>query len=447
MKRLVMVFALLALVACVSESNFPNPTGKGTIRAINAIPASPQVGFRIEERPGLLGNLFYRDASAGQRFDDFSYIFNFEVVFFGDRTPTRVASPTLKVEADKDYTFVLTGDIASPTVTVWEGDERNWEGSETVFQVRFAHTAATLADIDVYFAADGTVPAIGEERGTLSFGEILPPIDIEAADLVLSVTPAGDPSTILFQSGVNTYVAQSAFIIPFFDSDERDTGLFVARVINSQGNSTPIPDITALPTVRFIQTAIDLANADVYDDDILTSLLLSDHGFGDVTNDIQFPTGTTNLTYTTVGDTSAILFESGIAAVTGIHFNFVVLGTQGSLVSQTLVPDRQSVSIFAKLRPYHAAQNHNSLDFYVVDAGMPLDQELPALNGMVYSLPSPTLAYDIGSYDMYVTLPGDKTIVAGPVQIDVVLGDVVEVIIFDTVDPATAEIRVLPNQP
>ncbi len=446
MKRLVLVFALLALVACVSESNFPNPTGKGTIRAINAIPASQQVGFRIEEMSGLLGNLFYRDASAGQRFDDFSYIFNFEVSFFGDITTTRIASPTLKVDANKDYTFVLTGDIASPTVTVWEGDERNWEGSETVFEVRFAHTAATLGDIDVYFAADGIVPAIGEERGTLSFGEILPPIDFEAADLVLSVTPAGDPSTILFQSSVNTYVAQSAMIIPFFDGDERDTGLLVARVINAQGNTVPIPDITALPTVRFIQTVIDLANADVYDDEMLTSLLLSDHAFGDVTNDIQFPTGTTNLTYTTVGDTSAILFDSGITAVAGLHFNFVVLGTQGSLVSQALIPDRQSISTLAKLRPYHAAQNHNSLDFYVVDAGIPLDEESPALRSIAYSLPSPTLGYVTGSYDMYVTLPGDKTIVAGPVQIDVVFGDVVEVFIFDTVDPATAEIRILPNQ-
>ncbi len=444
MKRLVLVFALLALVACVSESNFPNPTGKGTIRAINAITASPQVGFRIEEQP--LGNIFFREATASQRFDDFSYIFNFEVLFFGDSSFTRVASPTLKVEANKDYTFLLTGDITSPTVTVWVADERDWEGSETVFQVRFAHTAATLGDIDVYLAADGIVPAIGEERGTLSLGEVLPPIDIEAANLVLTVTPAGDPATILFQSGENTYVAQSELIIPFFDSDERDTGLFVARAISSGGTSTPIVDVTALPTVRFIQTAIDLANSDVYDDEMLTSLLLSDHAFGDVTNDIQIAAGVTNFTYTTVGDTSAILFESGISAVAGIHFNFVVVGAQGTFVSQSLVPNRQSISIFAKVRPYHAARNHNLLDFYVVDAGVPLDEETPVLR-LVYTLPSPTSAYDTGSYDMYVTLPGDKTIVAGPVQIDVVRGDVVEVFIFDTVDPATAEIRILPNQP
>ena len=48
MKRLVLVFALLAVVAaCTSDSNLPNPTGKGTIRALNAIIGSPDIAFRI----------------------------------------------------------------------------------------------------------------------------------------------------------------------------------------------------------------------------------------------------------------------------------------------------------------------------------------------------------------------------------------------------------------
>ena len=63
--------------------------------------------------------------------------------------------------------------------------------------------------------------------------------------------------------------------------------------------------------------------------------------------------------------------------------------------------------------------------------GVLIDEELPSLNNMTYLLPSPTLAYDTGSYDMYVTIAGEKTILAGPMQIDVVLGDVVEIILVD----------------
>ena len=445
MKRLVLVFALLAFVAaCTSDSNLPNPTGKGTIRALNAIIGSPDIAFRIEET--FLGRISYKGSTNGDRYDDFEYTFNFEVTIVGDSAATRIASVNLKVDADRDYTCVLSGDLMNPTVTIWEEGERIFDDTETVFEARFAHTAATLGDVDIYFAVDGTVPAIGEERGSLSFGEILPAIDLEAGDYVLTVTRAGDPLDILYQSGIATYTQQSALIISLLDGDELNTAEFVARGFGALG-SLSLPDVTALPTIRFIQASLDLANADVYDDEMLTSLVLSDHAFLDATNDIQLPVGTTLYSYTTVADTSAVLFESGIVTAADGHFNFLVIGEQGARFAQTFIPDRRSVSTFAKVRPYHAALQNNNLDFYVVDAGVPIDDESPVLSNMTYSLASPSLAFDTGSYDMYVTVVGEKTIVAGPLQIDVVLGDVVEVIIVDTVDPATADFLILPTQP
>ena len=445
MKRLVLVFALLAVVAsCTGDSQFPNVTGKGTIRAINAIIGSPGIGFRIEER--FLANVDYQGSSRGDRFDDLDFVFNFEVAFLGDTNPTRIASVNLKVDADRDYTFVLSGDIINPTVTIWQGDERSFDDTATVFETRFAHTAATMGDIDVYFAVDGTVPAIGEQRGSLSFGDILPPIDIAAGDYVITVTRAGDPLDILYQSGIITYLQQTALIVTFFDGDELNTAQFTARAFTAAGAALTLPDVTALPTIRFIQASFDLPNADVYDDEMLTSLVLNDHAFGDATGDIQLPIGTTSYTYTTVNDTSAVLFESGIVTAADNHFNFLVIGEQGARFATTFVPDRRSISTIAKIRPFHAALNNNALDFYVVDAGVPIDDEFPVLS-MFYSLPSLSLAFDAGSYDLYTTVAGEKTIVAGPLQIDVVLGDIVEVIIVDTVDPATADFLVLPNLP
>ena len=444
MKRLLLVVALLAvLAACSSESNLPTPTGKGTIRGINAIIASPSIAFRIEER--FLGNIDYKDGSNVTRWDDFEYIFNFEVIFVGDLEVTRIASVTLKVDADKDYSLVISGDLMNPTVTIWEGDERSFDETETVFETRFAHTAPAMGDVDLYFAPDGTAPAIGAEIGSLSFGEILPAIDVEAGVYVITVTRAGDPLDILYQSGVATYLAQTALLIPFFDGDEVNTGEFVARGFTTAG-SLLLPDATALPTIRFIQASFDLPNSDVYDDEMLTSLVLNDHAFGEFTDDMQLPIGLTSYTYTTVGDTSAVLFESGILTSADNHFNYLLIGEQGARFAQTYIPDRRSVSTIAKLRLFHAALQNDPLDLYVVDAGASIDDENPT-GRLVYSLNSPTLAVPAGSYDMYVTVADEKTIVAGPVQIDVVLGDVVEIIVVDTVDPALADFLILPTQP
>ena len=443
MKRLLLVFALLAVTACTGESNLPVPTGKSTIRAINTITASPLVSFLIEER--VLGNLSYKGASVGARFDDLEYTFNFDVLFLGDISVTRVASQLQKIDANKDYTFVLTGAIDNPTITTWVGDERTWEGSETVFEVRFAHTAVSLGAIDVYFAPAGTAPAIGEQRGTLNFGEILAPIDIAAGNYVYTVTPSGDPATVLFQTLELAYFAQTAFLMPIYDGDETDTGSPVAQIIAPMIPAFLLPDAMALPTIRFIQASLDLPNSDVYDDAALTDLVLGDHAYGDVTGDMQLAEGLTNYTYTTVGNTSGILFEGAIIANLGTHHNFIVLGEQGDRVALVLVPDRRSVSSTARISAFPAALNHLTMDFYVVDADTSIDDTLPRLNRIIFAQTLPTISFIAGSYDLYLTTPGEKTVIAGPVRLDLALGDVAELIFFDTVDPATAEIRILPN--
>ena len=74
--------AALVLAACTSDSQLPSPTGKGGVRGINAIPGSPVVTFRIEERS--LGNLNYKNSSTPTLYDDFEYNFNFDIINPGE---------------------------------------------------------------------------------------------------------------------------------------------------------------------------------------------------------------------------------------------------------------------------------------------------------------------------------------------------------------------------
>jgi hypothetical protein len=93
MKRILLLLAgigTLLLGACTNDSALPNPTGKGAIRAINAIKGSPEVAFLIEER--TLGGIGYKESSAPAEYDDFSYNFNFDIVYPGERSTTRVAT-------------------------------------------------------------------------------------------------------------------------------------------------------------------------------------------------------------------------------------------------------------------------------------------------------------------------------------------------------------------
>ncbi|NNC78472.1 MAG: DUF4397 domain-containing protein [Woeseiaceae bacterium] len=445
MKKLFLVFTLFALAACAEDSSFPTPTGKGTIRALNAIPGSPGIEFNIEQR--FLGTVNHREATTGTAFDDFEYEFNFFAFFLTDNETRQIASQRLKVDANVDYTLVLTGDIDSPDIAIWAETERDFDGSETAFSARFAHTAPSVGAVDIYLAADGVAPVLGEERGTLNFGETLPPADVAEGEYVMTVTTAGDPADILYQSTPTTYVPLATLIFAIFDTDNQDTGQLVARLINSGGTTAALPDATAPVSIRFYQASQDLANADVYDDEMIMNQILQDHAYLDVTDDIEYAAGTLPLTYTTVGDTSAILFESGITTVAGFRYSFVVIGREGERFGQVIVPDRRSISTLAKIRPYHAAFNNVEVDVYVVPTGTVIDEVDPNLPDVVYSLLSPSIGVADGSYDIYLTLPDEKTIISGPLNVTVALGDVVELLFYDAVDPAVIDMRIIPPSP
>ena len=110
--------AALLLAACTGESQLPEATGKGIVRAINAISTSPDIVFRIEER--TIASLSYKVASSGARYDDLEYTFNFDADLGGEAGLTRIASFPLDVIKDTSYTFVVSGSLAAPDITLWE---------------------------------------------------------------------------------------------------------------------------------------------------------------------------------------------------------------------------------------------------------------------------------------------------------------------------------------
>lgn len=432
----------LATAGCTNDSSRPNPSGKGTVRAFNAIKGSPNITFRIEERS--LEALSYKGASPATSWDDFQYTFNFDTFILGEDELRRIASVPQKVDVGRDYTFVLTGALTSPTVTVWEADEREFDSADTVFEARFANLSAALGDVDVYFAAEGTAPVLGEQIGTLGFAEVLPPMDIESGDYVLTLTTTGDPADVLYQSGTIEYSSQSSTFIVAFEGDESDPAPTVIRRVASTGGVSSLPDTRFPSTVRFIHASIDLPASDIYDDEMLMNLVLSNHDFGDISAPIEAAVDTNSYTYTAVGNSSATQFEGTALVSAGTKYHFAVHGEDMAQGSAFYVPNLRSVSTIAQLQVVQLAVAHDALDFYVVDAGLPIDDESAQVQLLVYPFASSIFSLEAGSYDLYATVRGETDVVAGPLQLDVALGDVTEVIIFDTVDPATAEMRVTP---
>jgi hypothetical protein len=428
--------AAIAIAGCAKESSLPNPTGEATLRAINAIPASPDISFLIEER--LIESVAFKTTSSSSTWDDLDYTFNFQVLLAGDTVATRVASQFIDVVADTDYTMLISGALEAPDITVWETAFREWTGDETAYEIRFANGSPSIGEIDVYLLDPETLPAGGTEIGTVSLAEITPAQDFESAEKIIVFTPAGDDSTILYQSQPITPLAASSYIVAVFDGDENDTTPYAVRLINTQTNTTgSLVDANAGSQARFFHGSINAGDADIYLDDPLTVPVVAGHTFRDVTGFIDLPsTGALPLTYTAAGNIGAIIVEADPFFAAGARYNLYLSRSQeGEDVAAAVFLDRRSVSTRARISITHLAADHPVVDIYIVPAGELIDERIPTLPSLQPQSTPFFFPLSPDDYDVYLTVEDEKTVLTGPEPLTLQLGDVVEAVIYDTVDP------------
>ncbi|MDH3490661.1 MAG: DUF4397 domain-containing protein [Gammaproteobacteria bacterium] len=448
MKRILVLLscaAALLLGACGKDSTLPAATGKASIRAINAIKTSPEFSFLIEERN--IGSATYAAATTSASYDDLDYTFNIEVFYAGETAFRRIASQFIDFEANKDYTLLVSGSLASPTLTLWVGDERTFDAADTVFEAKFAHASASLGALDFYFADPTVSPALGNQVATLSFGEISAPADFEAGDFVLTITTANDPSDVVYVSEATAIVAQGAFTFIPFEGSARNTAPVIVRAFNTAGDIISLPDPRFPSTIQFINASMDLGTSDIYDDELLTSLLVANHAYLDVSAQLGIPADANTFYYTPAGDTTAVTLETTLTTFNGNRYRLVVSGAAGALTGTSIVPDLRPVETHAKLLPFQVSNNFDFVDVYAVAADTSVDDANPVQFGLSPRLLTSTVPLAAGSYDIYITESLEKVVLAGPYRIDVALGDIIDMIIVDTIDPAVLDVLFLSGGP
>ncbi|MEJ2256501.1 MAG: DUF4397 domain-containing protein [Woeseiaceae bacterium] len=444
MKRILTLLAgagALFLAACSGETNLPDPTGEGGVRAINAIPGSPSVTFLIEERS--LGSVGYKDSSTPALYDNFEYNFNFDISLPAQAERERIASVPLQVEADREHVFVLTGDLAAPTVTIWTADLREWNETDTAFEARFAHLAESLGSVDVYlYDNDGPAPVQGEQVGSLDYGEVMDPVDFEDGVYRALITAAGDIDTVYHSSIAVILNAQSSYLISLFDGNENETSPYMLQSMSTAGQSQSMPDPAYPPTIRFVHGARTLQNVDIYADESLTDRVVADLGLGEATPDIV--TGTDDATWymTPAGSTATVLFEQPVPGARWSTPTMLYLtGDTDDWSGVNLFQDRASTSTVAKVSLFHSAVNVDAIDLYFLERGETLtDESRPNISRANYGVPSATAALAAGSYDLYVREYATTTQIGGPYELDIELGDVVNLLGIDAVNPGEIDI-------
>lgn len=435
------ILAVATFAGGCTESSRPVPTGKGSVRGIHAIVDAPEVDFLIEERG--IGGINYKQATGFSEYDDLEYTFNFDRPPFVDQPGVRLASQFIDFQADTEYTLILTGSTANPAIMSWEAPERDWEGTETVFDLDFVHLSPLLGQVDVYFALTGTVPADGNQVATLQNGERIPYREFPAGDYEIIVTPPNDPDTILFQSSSLTASGANRVTLALYDVDPSITATVAVALINSNGTSTTLGDVNHPPQLRLMHTRFGGDNVDVYFDSDFDNVIFPDVEFGELSPYADLPGPTPLTTLTDVGDSTSTVFESEVGPPANSRVTLLFGGPDNSLIFKSLTDAARPLSAFPLARITSMVTNIDSVDIYVLEPGTPIDDEVnPAVFGIVGAVDTGYLPMENGMRELTVTLNFEKTAISEPLIVDVSEGDILDMVILDTADPAAVELRI-----
>jgi hypothetical protein len=249
-------------------------------------------------------------------------------------------------------------------------------------------------------------------------------------------------NTVYYTSRESTLLPRFAHVITIYEGDENDTAPVLVRSMTSVGNALTLVDANYPSQTRFVHGASTLPIVDIYDDDMLTSLVYAGLDFRGTTAYFDAPTEGAVYYFTPASSTAAILFEQAVLAPSPGSFAHVyVIGDTDAWSGVRFTPAKAPTSTSARIRFFHAALNHDRFDAYVMDRDVLVtEDDVPILRNAAYGILAPIVNIPAGDVDIYLTVAGDQTLIAGPFQFDATLGSSIELLVVDTVDPATAEI-------
>ena len=402
-----LMLACVVLAACESEGGRVRPPSTN-VSVIHVAGSFGNLEFRRVER--LEGTLSYRSSQAFS-WDSGPYTFNIDATIPGLNTPIRLYTFTADLTEGNDYSIVLTEANGWLHELILEAPQA--ELSETDAEIIIVNTAAGLETaVDVYIEPPGAVLAAATPRGSVDFLESLPAAAIAPGEYELSLTQAGNPTSVVMVSDSFEIPGSARTTLSIID------GLISASpagaLVSSAGNDTPLSDRELRAGIRVLNAMTSRDPIDVTVNGNFSPPLIPNAQFAAPTDYALVVPGDHTLQVTPAGNPGAIEVETTFRGIPGQRGTWFVRGDPGALTAAYSPDSQRLIRDIAEVTVYYAGTTVNSVDVFIVPPDTDLNTVAPtstltATNALSF------LYMGLGGYTITVRESGTQNILAGPV--------------------------------
>jgi len=408
------------------------------LRALHASPDAPPVNIRVNGAQAL-ANVDYGQGSA---FLDAPKSAHVEVEAIIPDGNAVVLDRTLELSYSTEYTVLAVGEVADPIDTLVVSNPTGEVIAAGSLRAQVVHAAPNAPAVDVYVTAPGAAleSSTPVNSSALAYGQFTGRAQVPAGDYRIRVTAAGQPGTVVYDSGAVALAAGADLLIAAIENTGPGAAPIQLVALDGQG-AARLLDAATPASVVAIHASPDAPAVDLLADVIDTA---ANEALG-VARGVAFPQacripavpapGSYSISVTPAGNPGVTALQLPLQTVKGAELTAIVTGYLGStpaLQPLALTTVTRPVVTEAKLRVTHASPGTGNVDLYLLPDGASLATATASFAAVPFGTSTPVLSLAPGTYDVYVTPAGNKSVVAIQVQnLALTGGEVLDVLARD----------------
>ena len=388
------------------------------IQVLNAVPDTTTASFTFNQALNL-GNFDFRQGS--NRFSLHARDYSLTVLTqVAGVTVTLFDNVTVPLVENESYTLALIGRLDNDSVRqMLIPNSIDPVGADNI-RVQAVNLAPGAPSYDVYATSPGADLAASAPLGGVAFREFSEPVEMPAGDYQIRVTDAGDPATVVYDSGTLSLAEGLDLALVLVENTRMGLGP-VSLVIHDTVTTSEILDVSATANLRAIHLApaVDPAvdEVDIVLDDDLANPLISGLMFPTVTAYNNLAQADYNIKSVDTPTKSIVGIDIDVPLFFGTDYTLLAFESiDASVPMQGLVlgEDSRGLGLQAKIRFVNGAPSETPIDIYVLFPGETIDDFVPSIRNLVFQFDAGYSVIPAGDFEITATVAGDSSQVLIP---------------------------------